>query len=515
MGAREEGAAGGAGRSPARVAWDVYNLSATLAARRFAATYRHHVMMLGLFFLMVLFTTAMIIRVASRAVEASGSGDIADTITPGAIAAAAFALLLIRGVVDVSRGVLRDRALWSTLTSPASEGAVRSGLLLRTLVFQMGLLAAVLGLVAIVLATSATAPDLPPETIPMVVLAGAASGTLPLPLLVSAGRDRRGLAISGGLLAVAGAFFASLQLGWPVWVQAAAGFAVVAASVASAALAPPALAGAWMSANRPPPRRERASPATPPMFRPVAAGMDAVGRALLRKEVQLGFPLRQRLSIVALNIAMGAALVALDRDLAGLVGQGPLDWNYYHYLITPFLVGLGVYAVSFFQATSPLLDGFTREGPALWVLKTSPADPRAIVEAKARPLLAFLPLTVLAVGVSVPLAGGRGPAAVAVAALGTTAVYLAFAGVGAWAGARYPNIDRHSNAPPDLVLAFDMMVACLVLEAMMLLPVLAASTFGDVQAVVAAAVALLAGLAVYRVGIEGGARALGALELSG
>jgi hypothetical protein len=317
------------------------------------------------------------------------------------------------------------------------------------------------------------------------------------------------------LLGLAGTFLAALQFGWPVWAQAASGLAVIAASVATAALAPPALADAWTSANRPPPRRERVTPATPPMFRPVAAGMDAVGRALLRKEVQLAFPLRQRLSIVALNIAMGAALVALDRDLSRLVGQGPLDWNYYHFLVAPFLVGVGVYAVSFFQATSPLLDGFTREGPTLWVLRTSPADPRAIVESKARPLLAFLPLTVLAVGVSVPLAGGRGPAAVAVAALGTTAVYLAFAGVGAWAGARYPNIDRHSNAPPDLVLAFDMMVACLVIEAMMLLPVLAASSFGDVQAVVAAAVALLAGVVLYRVGIEGGARALGALELSG
>jgi len=509
------GAGGMGGRSRARVAWDVYNLSATLAARRFASTYRRHVAILGLFFLMVLFTTAMILQIASRAVESSDAGDLADTITPGGIAAAAFALLLVRGLVDVSRGVLRDRALWSTLTSPAGEGAVRSGLLLRTLVFQMGLLAAVLGLVALVLATSPTPPELAPETMPMVVLAGVASGTLPLPLLVSAGTGRRGLATAGALLAVAGAFLAALQLGWPVWAQATAGIAVVSASVATAAFAPPALAEAWTSANRPPPRRERATPATPPMFLPLAAGMDTVGRALLRKEAQLAFPVRQRLSIVALNIAMGAALVTLDRDLSRLVGQGPIDWNYFHFLVTPFLVGVGVYAVSFFQATSILLDGITREGPALWVLRTSPADPRTIVESKVRPLLAFLPLTIVAVGISVPLAGGRGPAAVAVAALGTTAVYLAFAGVGAWAGARYPNIDRHSNAPPDLVLAFDMMVVCLFIEAVMLLPVLAASAFGDLEAVAAAAVALLAGVAIYRMGIEGGARALGALELSG
>ena len=504
-----------AGRSPARVAWDVYNLSATLAARRFASTYRRHVAMLGLFFLMVLFTVAAIIQIAARAVESSDSGDIADTITPGGIAAAAFALLLIRGAVDVSRGVLRDRALWSILTSPAREGAVRSGLLLRTLVFQMGLLAAVLGLVALVLATSPTPPELALETIPMVVLAGAASGTLPLPLLVSAGRDRHGLAVAVVLLALAGAFFAAMQLGWSVWAQAASGVAVIVASVATAALAPPALAGAWTSANRPPPRRERTTPATPPMFRPVAAGLDPVGRALFRKEVQLGFTLQQRLSIVALNIAIGAALVTLDRDLSRLVGHGPIDWNYYHFVVTPFIVGLGVYAVSFFQATSPLLDGITKEGPSLWVLKTSPADPRTIVESKVRPLLAFLPLTVLAVGISVPLAGGRGPAAIAVGALGTAAVYMAFAGVGAWAGARYPNVDRHSNVPPDLVLAFDMMVACLAIEAAMLLPVLAASAFGGAQAVAVAAVALLAGFAVYRVGIDGGARALGTLQLSG
>jgi hypothetical protein len=502
-------------RASARVAWDVYNLSATLAWRKFAATYRRHVAMLVVFVLLVVFATAMILNVASRAVSTSGTTDLTSTITPGSLAAMAFVLLFARAFVDVSRGVLRDRAIWSTLTSPAPEGAVRAGLLLRAVVFQAGLLAAVLALVALVLATSPTPPHVPTETGPLVVLAGVASSALALPLLANAGRGRPGWAVAAALVALAGAFLATLQLGAPIWTQAAAGASVLAASVAATVLGGPSMAEAWASANRPPAARSRRNGATPPLFEAAAAGLGPTGRALLRKEAQLAFPMRQRLSVVALNLAMCVALLTLDHRIAGLVGQGPFDWGYYHYLVTPFIVGLGVFAVAFFQVTSPLLDAFTKEGPALWVLRTSPADPRTIVVAKARPVLAFLPLTVMAVGVAVPLVGGRGPAAIAVAALGTAGTYLAFAGAGAWAGATYPNIDRHSNAPPDLVLAFNMMVMCLVIEAMMLGPVIAVASYGPLQAVVAAALALVAGLVVYWIGIDSGARALGTLELAG
>ncbi len=502
--------------SLARTTWDSYNVSATLSVRRFAATYRRHVAMLGLFVLLVLTATAMLLRIASGAVERSGATGLEDSLTPGAIGAAAFVILLARAMFDAQRAVMRDRALWTLLTSPAPEGAVRLGLLLRGTVLQMGLVAAVLSLVAMVLASTPDPLAVPRETGPIVALAGLASGALSLPLLASAAASTRGggRASPAALLAVAGLFLASLQLEWPVWAQLGSGVAVLAASAAWAAWGPPALAQAWDAANRPREARRRGRSPTAPLLRAAELGLDGTSRALVRREVQLTATPRQRLTVVALNVAMCAALVSLDGQLRGLVSEGLLSFAYYHWLIAPFLVAIGVYAVGFFQVTAPLMDAFTKEGPALWVLKTSPAEPRAIVEAKARPLLAFLPITVLAVGIAAPAAAGRGPVALSTAALGTAGVYLAFAGVGAWAGAAYPNIDRHSDAPPDLVLAFNMMVACLVVEAAVLFPLVAVDPSRPVWSLGVGAVTVLVGWGLYRLGVSSGGRALARLELA-
>jgi hypothetical protein len=503
----------------AGTAWYAYNLTATLSARRFAATYRRHVAMLGVFLMLVLTATAMLVRVAS----VSGGGDegssgLEDAITPGGLAAAAFVLLLARALVDAHRAVLRDRALWTALVSPADEGALRTGMMLRGVVMQLGLVTAVLSLVTLVLATSPDPFNVPPETGPLIALSGLASGALALPLLATAMAFRREAARTAAapaaLLSLAGLFMAALQLGWPAWAQLASGIAVVALAAFASARAPAALAAAWESANRPREARSRGPSPTGPLLQVVEAGMGPVGRSLVRREVRLALPPRQRLSVVALNLAMCGALVTLDLQLRQLVADGSLAPYYYHWVVGPFLVAVGLYAVGFFQVTAPLLDAFTKEGPALWVLKTSPAEPRTIVRSKVRPLLAFLPVTLLAVGLATPLSAGRGPVALAVAALGTVGVYLAFAGVGAWAGAAYPNIDRHSNAPPDLVLAFNMMVACLVVEALVLLPVLAVDPSRPVWSLAVMCVSVLIGATVYNIGIGSGARALGRLQLA-
>lgn len=500
----------------ARTAWETYNLSATLSVRRFAATYRRHVAMLGLFVFLVLTASATLLSIASSAVDRSGSTGLEDSLTPGAVASAAFVLLLARALFDTHRAVLRDRALWTVLTSPAEEGAVRVGLLLRGTVLQMGLVAAVLTLVATVLASTPEPLAVPRETGPLVALAGLVSGVLALPLLASATAVRRGRdrLSSIALLAVAGVFFASLQLEWPVWTQLSSGMAVVIASAAWAAWGPPALATAWDTANRPREVRRRGRSPTAPLLRLVELGLDGTSRALVRREVQLTTTPRQRLTFVVLNLAMCSALITLDGQLRDLVSEGLLSSAYYHWLTAPFLVIIGIYAVGFFQVTAPLMDAFTKEGPSLWVLKTSPAEPRAIVEAKVRPLLVFLPITVLAVGLAAPLAAGRGPVALSVAALGTVGVYLAFAGIGAWAGAAYPNIDRHTNAPPDLVLAFNLMVACLVVEAVVLMPLVAVDPSRPVWSIGVGMVSVLIGWGLYRLGLSSGGRALARLELA-
>jgi hypothetical protein len=198
------------------------------------------------------------------------------------------------------------------------------------------------------------------------------------------------------------------------------------------------------------------------------------------------------------------------RDLMVEEGFG----GYYHYVITPFMVGLGIFAVCFFQATMPMVDGVTREGPAIWVLRSSPVEPKHFIAAKVRPLLAFLPLTAVATGFALPFMADRGWEAMAIGMLGASAVYLAFLGIGAWAGAHYPNLDRHSNAPPDLVLAFYLMFGCLVLEGIILGPVLAIGTFAPDIGVVAAAFAAVVGWLIMYAGIHLGGRKLGMLEVA-
>jgi hypothetical protein len=499
-------------------AWGSYNLSTTLSARRFVATYRRHVVMLGVFVLLLLTASAMLVRFASMSGGDEGSTGLEDAITPGGVAAAAFVLLLARALVDAHRAVLRDRAMWTALVSPADEGALRTGLMLRGVVMQSGLVAAVLLLLALVLATSPDPPDVPPETGPLIALAGLASGALALPLLATAMAMRRdstrGAVAPVALLALAGLFVAALQLDWPAWAQLGSGVALVALCAVASARSPPVLAEAWEAANRPREAHVRGPSPAGPLLRAIEAGMDPVGRTLVRREVKLALPPRQRLSVVALNLAMCGALVTLDIQLRQLVADGSLASGYYHWVVGPSLVALGLFAVGFFQVTAPLLDAFTKEGPALWVLKTSPVEPRTIVRSKVRPLLAFLPVTLLAVGLATPLSAGRGPVALAAAALGTVGVYLAFAGIGAWAGAAYPNIDRHSNAPPDLVLAFNMMVACLVVEALVLFPVLALDPSRPVWSLLVMCVSVLIGATVYDIGIRSGARALGRLQLA-
>jgi hypothetical protein len=493
----------------------VYNLAATLAVRRFVATYRRHVLMLGIFVFMVLFTLSMLVRFAISTADTEGPTQVSDGVTPGALATVAFVLLFLRGLVDVHRGVLKDRALWSVLMVPVGEGRVRAGLLLRTLVFQLGLLALVMGTFSVVLLASPEKPRLGWEAGPLIVLAGVAAGTLPLPFLLSllGWRQRAHRAALALLIALEAAFSLSLQLELDLWVMLVTGVALVVGSVAVTLAGAPVLATAWASFDSQRYRASRYGRRLPPAFSLLSRRKDPLSAALFRREMVLGYPPRQRATYVALNVLMTVGLITVNMELGRAMWEAGYE-RYFHSLVTPMMVALGIYAVSFFQAAMPLVDGVTREGRSIWVLRASPVKPRLFLSAKARPLLAFLPLTAVCVGLAIPLVAGRGPVAMAVATLGAVAVYLAFMGVGAWAGAAYPSLDRHSNAPPDLVLAFYLMFGCLVLEGLMLFPVLAIANLDPLSGVAAAGFAVFVGFAIMLLGITAGGRVLSRLEVS-
>ncbi len=493
----------------------VYNVGATLAVRRFVATYRKHVLMLGMFVFMVLFSLSFLVRFAMAASEAAEGPSLTDTITPGSLALVAFVLLFIKGISDVQRTVVRDRALWSSMVAPVGESTIRLGLMLRTAVFLMGLLALVMGTFALVLWATPDKPALPWETGPLIVLAGLAASVLPLPFLLSAiGLERRAnKAVLGVLVSAELAFAIMLQMMVPLWQMLAAAAGLVVLCVVVTAAGPPVLAKAWMTVEGVRFRSRRASRRLPPVFSYLLPRRDPVARAMYRREMVLNHPAKDRFAIAGLNVAMAAGLVVVNTQLGELMMAEGYGDDYYN-LITPVMVGLGIYIICFFQAVMPLVDGVSKEGPAFWSVKVAPVEPWRFLAAKVRPLLAFLPLTAVATGFAIPFVAGRGWEAIAIGMLGAAAMYLAFLGVGAWAGATYPNLDRHSNAPPDVVLAFYLMFACLILQAAVLAPVLAFSIASPLFGVIFAGFAVVFGFALMWGGIMAGGRALRKLEVA-
>lgn len=492
----------------------IYNVGATLAVRRFVATYKKHVLMLGLFVFMVLLSLSFLVRFGMTASEATEGPSLTDTITPGSLALMAFVVLFIKGLADVQRTIIKDRALWSTMVAPVREGTVRAGLMLRTLVFQMGLLAIVMGTFVLVLFFAPEKPNLPWETGPLIVLAGLAAGVLPLPFLMSAidlGTSTNKVVLAV-LVAAEAAFAVMLQMMVPLWQMLAAAGGLVVLCVAITLAGPPMLAAAWASVEGVRFGSRRSSRRLPPMFHLLLPKRDPVAKAMFRREIVLNHPGNQRLAIAGLNVAMAIGLVIVNTQLGDLMraeGYG----DDFHNLITPVMVGLGIYIICFFQAVMPLVDGVSKEGPAFWAVRVAPVEPWRFLAAKVRPLLAFLPLTMVATGFAIPFVDGRGWEAMVIGMLGTVAIYLSFLGVGAWAGATYPNLDRHSNAPPDVVLAFYLMFACLILQAAILAPVLAFSVASPIFGVIFAAFAAVFGFALMWGGIMVGGRALQKLEI--
>ena len=492
----------------------IYNLAATLAVRRFVATYRKHVFMLGVFIIMVLFSLGFLIRVGMMATTEEGAADLQQTLTAGALATVAFVLLFVRGLVDVQRTMLKDRALWSTLTAPIGEGHVRAGLLLRTIVFQMGLLAVVMGTFALVLIGTPDKPNLPQQAGPLIVLAGLAASALPLPLLLSSMgmKERRHKVILGMLIALEVAFTSALMFDALMEWMLALGVVLLVACVAVTYLGPPVLASAWSSVEGQRYRPSGSRRGLPPAFSALLPRDDPISRALFRREMSLSFPPLQRASMAGLNVAIVVGMVVVNVQLGRIMVESGFE-GYYRTLVTPLMVGLGIYAVCYFQATMPLVDGVTREGPAFWVMRTVPVTSKRYIGAKVRPLLAFMPLSAVATGFALPFVVGMSWEAMAVGVLGAMAIYLAFLGVGAWAGATYPNLDSHSNAPPDIVLAFYLMFACLFLEGFLLIPVVVIAFIEPIIGVLAALVVVLVGWGIMRLGIAAGGRSLRKLEI--
>jgi len=207
------------------------------------------------------------------------------------------------------------------------------------------------------------------------------------------------------LVGAEGVFALMLQVMVPLWQMLAAAGGLVVLCVAVTAAGPPVLAKAWMTVEGVRFRSRRASRRMPPVFDLLLPRRDPVSRAMFRREMVLNHTGKDRLAIGGLNAAMAVGLVVVNTQLGELMTLEGYGEDFYD-LITPVMVGLGIYIVCFFQAVMPLVDGVSKEGPAFWAVRVAPVEPWRFLAAKVRPMLAFLPLTVVATGFAIPLHSG-------------------------------------------------------------------------------------------------------------
>jgi hypothetical protein len=129
------------------------------------------------------------------------------------------------------------------------------------------------------------------------------------------------------------------------------------------------------------------------------------------------------------------------------------------------LVCIGLYIAAVLQYAMLGLGSLGKEGGNFWILKHLPVNSERIFQAKAGALLAFTPVTVLAIAVPVPFLSGMGLGWVLFFVLAGLALAFAYTAVGIWSGTVYPNFDEGTRGAPDVMTMYLIMMACLVLGA--------------------------------------------------
>ncbi len=175
--------------------------------------------------------------------------------------------------------------------------------------------------------------------------------------------------------------------------------------------------------------------------------MDEKSRALLKREIAERFRSRAFIGMVITiaAISYGTAYANTRFDDIDLLTMR------FGYLLSPLVVGLGIFAAALLEPGISTLGSVGKEGKNLWILKSSPLKGSAIIQAKALASLISIPFIVAGPAVVASLYLGYGIDAAIFSAIGAITMVLLLTGISAWFGARYPNFDENVKGNPDIM----------------------------------------------------------------
>lgn len=175
--------------------------------------------------------------------------------------------------------------------------------------------------------------------------------------------------------------------------------------------------------------------------------MDEKTRALLKREIAEKFRSRAFLGMVVTitAISYGTAYATTRFDDIDLLTMR------FGYLLSPLVVGLGIFAAALLEPGISTLGSVGKEGKNLWILKSSPLKGSTIIQAKALASLISIPFIIAGPAIAATLYLGYSIDAAIFSAIGAITMVLLLTGIGAWFGARYPNFDENVKGNPDIM----------------------------------------------------------------
>ncbi len=185
--------------------------------------------------------------------------------------------------------------------------------------------------------------------------------------------------------------------------------------------------------------------------------MPEKSRALLKREVTEVIRSGEFLGMVIMIIAISYATIYASGKLENpdLLGMR------FGRLVTPMVVGIGIFAAALLEPGISTLRSIGKEGKNLWILKSSPLPGSTVIQTKALSSLISIPLIVAGPGVFATIWAGYEPVIVLFSALGAVMMVLLLTGLGAWFGAKYPNFDETVKGYPDLMTLYIYAMVCL------------------------------------------------------
>jgi hypothetical protein len=184
---------------------------------------------------------------------------------------------------------------------------------------------------------------------------------------------------------------------------------------------------------------------------------DALG-ALFRREIARKMRSREFVGTVITIIAISYGSLYIAGDYT----QDDILQANFGFLFAPMVIGLGIFAAALLEPGISQLSTIGREGKNIWILKSSPLSGANIIQTKALANMISTPMIIIGPGIFVTLYTGYSIYAGLFSALAALTMVFLFTGLGAWFGAKYANFDESVKGYPDIMTVYIFSMVCLI-----------------------------------------------------